>query len=183
MKKNNEKNGLFDIIVYAMMIIAIVYILIQTLLENNNTFFYKISLGIWILAALVISDFVEPLYMKKFEKMKQTKIQAYIKYAVADALMYVMVYMFIINVSFFKEPIHYVFLGVAIAMYPLRQWLYGKYNKLSDGVEGIMRKMDKESFETDYDRTEEDFEVNTFDEDDEIKVMILRNHSAQNNKK
>ena len=50
MAGNDKKTGLnpVDIIVYGMMIAAVVYVIVQCILGNNDALHFKIVLGIWI---------------------------------------------------------------------------------------------------------------------------------------
>ena len=178
-KDNKEARlNLFDIIVYAMMIVAVVYIIIQTLLGNNNELSFKITLGIWILAAVVISDFVEPLVRKVLDNLSFKKGLFYVLYSVFDAAAYMSFYVFIINIGLTKEFLHYIFLGLAVIFFVARI---------------LFRNMYEEYEESDTDDTNDiddidNIEVNTLDEpevnlssvtdndteDDDLKVLIYR---------
>ncbi len=150
MKKKND--NIFDVIIYSMMIVAVIYAVVQTLLGHNNLLSYKITLGVWILASVIISDFVDPLVNKKFDKMKSYKIQSYIMYAIADAAMYASIYVFIINVSYFKEPVHYVFLAIAFILLIVKSRLYSNYRHATDSraerLEKILREEQLEDLKT-----------------------------------
>ena len=65
-----QKTRLFDIIIYAMAVVAVVYVIVQTVLGNNQELSFKITLGIWILAAVIIIDFVEPFLNKNFDNQR-----------------------------------------------------------------------------------------------------------------
>ena len=80
-----------------MMVVAVIYIIIQTVLGNNNELSFKITLGLWILAAVVISDFVEPLVKKVFDNIPFQRGMYYIIYSVFDAASYMSFYIFIIT--------------------------------------------------------------------------------------
>lgn len=109
---DKEEKVSFDLIIYAMMIVGVVYAIIQSLLGNNNEFHFKLTLGIWILAAVILTDYVEPAINKEFDSMSSKKIGHYVIYAILDAFAYVFMYLFVINIGMFKEPFHYIFLMV-----------------------------------------------------------------------
>lgn len=125
-----EKN--VNLIVYAMVLVAVVYSLIQGLLGNAGTMHFKITLGIWIAAAVFVIDFVAPLVRGELFSGTYRKNLMYILYAVADAAMYVFLYIFVINITMSREPVHYVYLGVAAVMFPVRVILYRMYTGTSD---------------------------------------------------
>ncbi len=165
--EKEAKINLFDIIVYSMMVVAVIYIIIQTILGNNNELSFKITLGLWILAAVVISDFVEPLVKKVFDNIPFQRGMYYVIYSVFDAASYMSFYIFIINIGFTKEILHYVFLGLAVIFFVGRLLFRNMY-------EGYRR--DETAVESDPD----DFEVNTLnetEEDDSLKVLIYRNRN------
>ena len=102
MSKKEKKS--FDIIVYAMMIVAVIYAIVQSLLGNNQALHFKITLGIWILAAVVLSDFVEPMVNKEFDNMGEAELKKFLPYAITDAGAYICIYMFVVNAGMYKEP-------------------------------------------------------------------------------
>lgn len=143
------------------MIVAVIYIVIQTILENNGEFSFKITLGIWILAAVIINDYVEPFVNKVFDNISAKKAGIYLMYAVCDAAAYACFYIFIINIGLTKELFHYVFLGIAIILFIGRLIFYNKFQGMED-TENTVENPD-------------DVMVNTLEENDEdIKVMIYR---------
>ena len=75
MDKNKKVS--FDIIVYSMMIVAVIYAIVQSLLGHNNEIYYKLILGIWILLAVVLSDFVEPMINRTFEEFSGRQMYRY----------------------------------------------------------------------------------------------------------
>ena len=125
-----EKN--VNLIVYAMVLVAVAYSLIQGLLGNAGTMHFKITLGIWIAAAVFVIDFVAPLIRGELFSGTYRKNLMYILYAVADAAMYVFLYIFVINITMSREPVHYVYLGVAAVMFPVRVIFYRMYTGTSD---------------------------------------------------
>lgn len=157
-----SKSNFFDIIIYGMMIVAVIYIVIQTILENNGEVGFKITLGIWILAAVIINDYVEPLVNKVFDNISAKKGGIYLLYAVCDAASYACFYIFIINIGLTKELFHYVFLGIAIILFIGRLIFYNKFQGMEDEDKGSAVK------------EPDDVMVNTLDESDDIKVMIYR---------
>lgn len=181
MEKEKRLNY-FDIIVYAMMIVAVGYIIVQTLLGNNNELSFKITLGIWIVAAVVVGDFIEPYVGKVFDDISFKKGLYYIIFAVTDAAAYMCFYVFIINIGFTKEILHYVFLGLALV------FLMGKilFKRMYENVELTESATSVKTDSLDSD----DFEVNTLDnfrtdnsvesyinnkeDDEDVKVMIYR---------
>ncbi len=165
MKKENKSN-FFDIIVYGMMIVAVIYIVIQTILENNAKLSFKITLGIWILAAVIINDYVEPFVNKMFDNISAKKGSMYLLYAVCDAASYAGFYIFIINIGFTKEVVHYVFLGIAVILFIGRLIFYNLFQTIDDSTK---QTDDGKNVEN-----SDDVMVNTLDEDDDLRVMIYR---------
>ncbi|MGN0375095.1 MAG: hypothetical protein ACI4EN_06295 [Butyrivibrio sp.] len=158
----NEKNksNIFDIITYAMMIVAVIYIILQTFLGNNGELSFKLTLGIWILGAIMVNDFVEPMVSKVFDGITLKKGIFYVISAVCDGAVYVCLYIFIINIGFTKEIWHYLFL-VPAPVFLAGKIFFGKmYRKAGETV-------------TDLD----DVEVDTLDDDEDLKVMIYRNRN------
>ena len=94
MDKNKKVS--FDIIVYSMMIVAVIYAIVQSLSGHNNEIYYKLILGIWILLAVVLSDFVEPMINRTFEEFSGRQMYRYMAYAITDAASYMAVYIFVI---------------------------------------------------------------------------------------
>lgn len=167
MKKENKSN-FFDIIIYGMMIVAVIYIVIQTILENNGELSFKITLGIWILAAVIINDYVEPLVNKVFDDISAKKGGIYLLYAVCDAASYACFYIFIINIGLTKEVFHYVFLGIAILFFIGRLVFYNLFQGIEDEA-GESEKGNNNAIDD-----MDDVMVNTLDENDDIRVMIYR---------
>ena len=87
--KKKSAVGVLGILVYAMMIIAVIYVLVQAILGNNGTLAFKLILGVWILAAIVIMDFVEPMAGHRFDSLPAASLKWYIMYAVMDGAMYI----------------------------------------------------------------------------------------------
>ena len=60
MAGNDKKTGSnpVDIIVYGMMIAAVVYVIVQCILGNNDALYFKIVLGIWIVVAVAVADYI-----------------------------------------------------------------------------------------------------------------------------
>lgn len=167
MKRENKSN-FFDIIIYGMMIVAVIYIVIQTILENNSELSFKITLGIWILTAVIINDYVEPLVNKVFDDISAKKGGMYLLYAVCDAASYACFYIFIINIGLTKEVLHYVFLGIAVVLFIGRLVFYNIFQGMEDETLETEKRIDDGINDTD------DVMVNTLDENDDIRVMIYR---------
>lgn len=127
MDKNKKVS--FDIIVYSMMIVAVIYAIVQSLSGHNNEIYYKLILGIWILLAVVLSDFVEPMINRTFEEFSGRQMYRYMAYAITDAASYMAVYIFVINVGIYKEPFHYIFLAAGVLLFILKFILYKKFEK------------------------------------------------------
>ena len=126
-EKKKTPAGVFDMTVYGMMAAAVVYVLIQTILGNNDTLFFKLTLGVWMMAAVAIMDYVEPMAEHRFDTLKPDALRWYTAYAVADSFMYMCLYVFIINVSMVKEPVHYAFLALMLAALALRVFFFRRY--------------------------------------------------------
>ena len=172
MSNSDKKKQLIDIIVYAMMIVAVGYIIVQTILGNNSETTFKITLGLWLLGAVIISDFVEPFICENFNDMTGQAAAMYGLYAVCDAVAYVSLYIFIINIGFTKEPVHYIFLGIALLFFAGRICFGNLYKKT--GKKETVAKEEKGAVVL-----EDDIEINTLSEDDEddIKVLVFRNRN------
>ena len=202
MDNSNKKISLCEMIVYAMMVVAVIYVIVQSILGNNSELHFKITLGIWILAAVVISDFIAPMLDKRFEKVGEKAAMLYLVYAIMDALAFTGVYIFIINVNMTKEPLHYAFLAFSVIMFLMKTFIYNKYQVESGrNMEAAFAEeedlesesADEVADETDDSREDngddesregeqetlenlDDIEVNTLDleEEEEIKEMIFR---------
>lgn len=154
---NGKEKKSFDVIVYSMMIVAVVYAIVQTMLGHNNDISFKIILGLWILIAVTLTDYVEPMVNKSFDDMTSVKIKQYAGYAVADACAYICLYMFVINAGYFKEPVHYVFLLFGIILFAVKSMIYKQFRK-KDIIEDESRGK----------------YVSDIPEEDEIKVFLSR---------
>ncbi len=174
MNNREHKRKLIDNIVYSMMIVAVGYIIVQSVLGNNGETSFKITLGLWMLGAVIVSDFVEPLICNNFDRITGKTAAVYGLYAVFDAVAYVCFYIFVINIAFTKEPVHYVFLGVAVVFFIGRMFFGTVYKGIKDEApveeEQVVRSEIME---------EDEVEVNTLSEEDEegIKVMVFRNRN------
>ncbi|MCM1308961.1 MAG: hypothetical protein NC223_10225, partial [Butyrivibrio sp.] len=93
-KKTKAETALFDIIIYAMMIAAVLYVIVQSILGNNNRLHFKLTLGLWILAAVAVTDFIAPLFQGKLDGLSPKASLMYGVYAAADAAMFVCLYIF-----------------------------------------------------------------------------------------
>ncbi len=111
-----KKRISFDIITYIMMILAVIYVVIQSVSGNNNRLYFKILLGIWILAAVVLNDYAEPALNGDFNRMGIGMLRLYLAYAVTDAAAYAFLYIFVINAGMFKEPVHYIFFAAGMTL-------------------------------------------------------------------
>ena len=152
----------FDIIVYSMMIVAVIYAVIQTILGNNHELHYKLVLGLWILAAVTLNDFIDPMVTGKFDTIREDRIKYFMLYSIADAGAYACLYIFVINVNLFKEPMHYVFLVIGIVLFVVKSSLFTK----------ISVKPANKTVEKDFE--EDNFEVNTLGDDDDLQVYKYR---------
>ena len=202
MDNSNKKISLCEMIVYAMMVVAVIYVIVQSILGNNSELHFKITLGIWILAAVVISDFIAPMLDKRFEKVGEKAAMLYLGYAIMDALAFTGVYIFIINVNMTKEPLHYAFLAFSVILFLMKTLIYNKYQvesgknmeaAFAEEEDWESESADEVADETDESREDngddesregeqetsenlDDIEVNTLDleEEEEIKEMIFR---------
>ena len=174
MTNKENKSNLIDIIVYAMMVVAVVYIIVQTLLNNNGETSFKITLGLWLLGAIVISDFVEPLICEDFNNMTKKEATYFGLYAVSDAVAYVSLYIFIINIGYTKEPIHIIFVGIAALFFGLRILFSTLHKKAKEQV-----VTETETVKADEIPEDDDIEINTLSDEDEdsIKVMVYRSRN------
>lgn len=174
-KKTKAETALFDIIVYAMMIVAVLYVIVQSVMGNNNRLHFKLTLGLWILAAVVITDFAAPFFQNKFDGLSPKASCMYGVYAVADAAMFVCLYLFIINVGLAKEPLHYVFLCAAVLLFVGKTIAYKAFEgaKLRQDIEQENIKPDTWEFEREEGGTDDIF-VDTLEDDEDIQVLIYR---------
>lgn len=169
---SDKKHNLIDIIIYSMMVVAVGYIVVHTILGNNGESFFKITLGLWMLIAIIVSDFVEPLICEDFDRMTGKAAAYYGLYAVFDAVAYVSLYIFIINIGLRKEPLHYVFLGIAVLFFAGRIMFSMMFKNARN--EAPKKAVNTSSQEV----LEDDIEVNTLaEEDDDIKIMVFRNRN------
>jgi hypothetical protein len=145
MSRKEKKS--FDIIVYAMMILAVIYAIVQSVLGNNQELHFKLTLGIWILAAVVISDFVEPMVNREFDAMNEQELKKFLPYAITDAGAYICVYMFVVNAGMYKEPVHYVFLVLGLILFVVKGMLWNGFHdetKRRVRIESVLEEEQKE---------------------------------------
>ena len=165
--KKKSAVGVLGILVYAMMIIAVIYVLVQAILGNNGTLAFKLILGVWILAAIVIMDFVEPMAGHRFDSLPAASLKWYIMYAVMDGAMYMCLYVFVINVSMVREPVHYLFLPAMILFLVMRIIFFNKYKA---SAEAVLEASDASGDIRDIDTVS----AGTPDDDEGLKEMIYR---------
>lgn len=171
---NNREKASFDVVVYSMMIVAVIYAIVQTLLGNNNRMSFKIVLGLWILIAVTLTDFVEPMVNKSFDKMSSLKIKQYAGYAITDAFAYICLYMFVINAGFFKEPVHYIFLVVGVILFIVKSCMFAQFNK-KDKRQARFDEIRKTEFMEEEELRRERFEsIKSEDDAEEVKVFLSR---------
>lgn len=125
---NNQKYAhLFDILIYSMMVVAVGYIVVMTIMGENGELHFKLTLGIWGLIAIILNDFVEPKYNGAFEGFGEQKAKYYILYAVIDAAAYALLFMFVININLYKEPLHYIFLALSVGLFIVRTFVRRRF--------------------------------------------------------
>ena len=171
-----QRERLFDVIIYAMAIVAIVYIIVQTALGNNRDLSFKITLGIWIILAIIIMDFVEPFFGKRFDNISFKKMMLYGGYGICNSMAFVSLYIFIINVRYVKEPVHYIFLGASVLLFVGRFVLKNVFDDLPD--EEIENEETVDLGVT-VNVEEEDIEINTLslDDEQELTVKMFKNRN------
>ena len=160
-----------DIIVYLMMIIAVIFATVQSLLGHNNDTAFKLILGIWILSAVIISDFVEPVINKSFHAMDSDMIKKYAAYAVTDAAAYVFIYVFVINVGLYSEKIHYIFLGAGILFFIIKMLLFSAYKKDMVSSSSIKNPDSEELRCLRFEKSR--LEIQENEDDDGVKVFVI----------
>ncbi|MCM1308607.1 MAG: hypothetical protein NC223_08415, partial [Butyrivibrio sp.] len=96
-------------------------------------------------------------------------------YAAADAAMLVCLYIFIINVGLAGEPLHYVFLGLAVLLFAGKTVAYKAFEgaKLRQDIERENIMPDALDFERGGGDSDDIF-VDTLGEDEDIQVLIYR---------
>ena len=171
-----QRERIFDIIIYAMAVVAIVYVIVQTALGNNRDLSFKITLGIWILIAVIMMDFVEPFVCKRFDNLSFRKMLLYGGYGLCSSMGCMSLYIFIINIRYVKEPVHYIFLGVSLLLFVGRFVLKNVFDDIPDEVvdeedtkdSGVVVNIDVE-----------DVEINTLslDDEEEITVKMYKNRN------
>ena len=122
-EKQSEENGkgsVYDIIVYAMMILAVIFIIVQTFTGHFTGLGFRVSLGAWILIAVGISDFIGPMQCGELDGYEQWQLYRYVFACILDALAYMCVYIFIIFIGEYKDWVHYLYLGGAVLLFAIR---------------------------------------------------------------
>ena len=160
-EKQKEGMSLTDSIVYVLMILAVAFIVVVSIKGDNARLYFKLGLGILILVTVMIADFIGPVLGGRFDDINTAAFKNYLVYAIMDALTYVGLYVFIINVSYTKEPVHYVFLGLSVVLFLAKTWVYGRYRRLA--------RVKPATEEDEY-----DVEVDTMEEEDEVKPYRYR---------
>ena len=171
-----QRERLFDIIIYAMAIVAVVYVIVQTALGNNRDLSFKITLGIWILLAVIIIDFVEPFANKSFDNISFKKMLLYGGYGLCSSMGCMCLYIFIINVRYVKEPVHYIFLGASVLLFAGRFILKNVFDDLPD--ESMVSEKTEDAGVV-VNLEEDDVEINTLslDDEEEITVKMFKNRN------
>ncbi len=171
MAGNDKKAGSnpVDIIVYGMMIAAVVYVIVQCILGNNDALHFKIVLGIWIVAAVAVADYIGPVMSGKLSGVSDKVLKLYMISSILDAAAYMGFYVCIINISKTGEVLHYLFCGFGVICYISHLILNSKFNKLT-GREALEAEESEAVIE------EDDIEVDTLSEEDEeeIKEIVYR---------
>lgn len=166
---SKEGNGIYDIIVYIMMAIAVVYVIAMAVLGKSDTTVFKIILGIWIIIAVAIADFAGPLLRGKLDDVEPAAYKYYVMYAVCDAVFYMGMYVFVVNLRNATEVLHYVYFGTGLVFYGLKIVCFNRFN-------GLIRVENKNKKH----KPSDDEEVDTLSEDDELKVFIFREKENKN---
>ena len=169
MAGNDKKTGSnpVDIIVYGMMIAAVVYVIVQCILGNNDALHFKIVLGIWLVA---VADYIGPVLSGRISEVSDKALRLYMISSILDAAAYMGFYVCIINISKTGEVLHYLFCGFGVICYISHLILNSKFNKLTK-----QEAPETEENETP-EITEDDIEVDTLSEEDEeeIKEIVYR---------
>lgn len=172
MAGNDKKTGSnpVDIIVYGMMIAAVVYVIVQCILGNNDALHFKIVLGIWIVAAVAVADYIGPVLSGRISEVSDKALRLYMISSILDAAAYMGFYVCIINISKTGEVLHYLFCGFGVICYISHLILNSKFNKLTK-----QEAPETEENETP-EITEDDIEIDTLSEEDEeeIKEIVYR---------
>ena len=108
MAGNDKKTGSnpVDMIVYGMMIAAVVYVIVQCILGNNDALHFKIVLGIWIVAAVAVADYIGPVLSGRISEVSDKALRLYMISSILDAAAYMGFYVCIINISKTGEATH-----------------------------------------------------------------------------
>lgn len=169
--KNRNGNGIFDTIVYVMMAMAVIFVVVMSVCKMSETAVFKIILGIWIVIAIAIADFVGPLLRKRFDEVSRKAAYSYTIYAICDGVFYVGIYVCIINLRNTGDILHYVFLGAGIAAFIVKTVFYNRFKADAD-EEFLEEESEPEN------RMEEASQDN--EEDEDMKVFIFREKENKN---
>ncbi len=166
--RNKSDGGVFDVIIYGMMIAAVIYVIIQCILGNNDTLHFKLTLGIWIVLAVAVADFIGPVVTGRLNGISSKAAVLYTVYAMMDAVVYAGLYIFVINVNMTKEPLHYIFLGIGVVFFIAKTIVNGKFRKMAVNPDDDDDDMDGGDYEGEPKMPDES-------EDDDLKVLVYRN--------
>ncbi len=166
MGNRGRSNYVFDIVIFSMLILAVIFIIVGAVQGIIGTSYFKIILGVWIVALIVINDFAEPYNMGEFDNLSMRRSRLYLLYAVCDAVFYAFLYLFIININKYSEPLHYVFLGLSIASFVGMLMFRKRFKDEPD-------KDERPSYSGAY------VEGGIRSDDDDIKVMILKDRTSK----
>lgn len=161
---SKEGNGIYDIVVYIMMAMAVVYVIIMAIVGKSDATTFKTILGIWIIMAVSIADFAGPSLSGKLDNVTLAAYKCYVCYALCDAVFYMGVYMFVINLRHAAEPLHYVFFGIGLVFYGIKVVFFNRFNAY---LEKVIQK------DCLYENSD-DVEIDTLSDDDELKIIIYR---------
>lgn len=115
-----RKGSFYDIIVYGMMIVAVVFIIIQTFSGQFTSLGFRVSLGAWILIAVSISDFVGPMMTHELNGYDSSQMTKYVFTCILDAIAYMCVYIFVVFIGNWSEWTHYMFLVAGVCIFAVR---------------------------------------------------------------
>ncbi len=115
-----QKGSFYDIIVYGMMIVAVVFIIIQTFSGEFTSLGFRVSLGAWILIAVSISDFVGPTMTHELDGYDSGQMTKYVFTCILDAVAYMCIYVFVVFIGNWSEWTHYMFLVAGLCVFVVR---------------------------------------------------------------
>ncbi len=148
MAKKNKVN-ICAVIGLLMILAGIVYVIVCTVLHLHKQWIFRLFFAAWVMAYMVLTDFIEPAVTDRFRRKKEKQIKAYYKYAVLDMVGMAGLLWFVIMAGIFDDYTHYAGIAIFIVCFVPKNIFYKKYNTRLSYYERYQEEADEDEFEID----------------------------------